>query len=111
MRMAARNLGSAQRAGAGSDCSALRCAFSQDGFFRALCRRVVDFMLRFLCLPAPAKFEFLAEKIGLAFDGTDASGEAGQKAHLRPTGAEIIPPKTWGIAVVERKRGRVTPAD
>jgi hypothetical protein len=68
-------------------------------------------LLRFLCLPAPAKFEFLAEKIGLAFAVTDANGEADQKAYLWAAGAQNIPPKTWGIAVVERKRGRITRAD
>lgn len=40
-------------------------------------------------------------KMGLAFDVTDASGKADQKAYFWPAGAKIDSPKTWGIAVVE----------
>jgi hypothetical protein len=40
-------------------------------------------------------------KMGLAFDVTDGSGKADQKAYFWPAGAKIDSPKTWGIAVVE----------
>lgn len=44
-------------------------------------------------------------KIGLAFDAADASGKADQKAYFWPAGAKIDSPKTWGVAVVERRCG------
>jgi hypothetical protein len=76
---------------------------------------LVGFVLRFLLLPAPAKFGFEVKisfaklgvehspgmKIGWAFDVTDANGKADQKAFLRPTGSKIESPKTWGVAVAE----------
>ena len=51
MRRAARNLGSARRAGAGNECLALRRAFVKDGFFPALCWRVGWFCA---AVPAPS---------------------------------------------------------
>jgi hypothetical protein len=44
-------------------------------------------------------------KIGLAFDAADANGKAHQKAYFWPAGAKIDSPKTWGVAVVERRCG------
>jgi hypothetical protein len=40
-------------------------------------------------------------KIGLAFDMTDATGNAGQKTYYGPASVKIDSPKTWGVAVLE----------
>jgi hypothetical protein len=39
--------------------------------------------------------------VGLAFDVTDATGKAGQKAYFWPAGARIDLPKSWGLATIE----------